>query len=86
LNLVLVQEGAHLYDNSVDPYYGDVYHENPLVLIGTSFLLKNFAGFTNVIFILLDLLTAVFVYYGTKGITKKNVSWDFEEVLKIISS
>lgn len=69
-----MQEGAHLYENSVDPYVGDVYHENPFVLIGTSFLLKNLGGFVSLIFILLDLLTACFIYYGTKEITKKNVS------------
>lgn len=68
-----MQEGAYLYDHSVDPYQGDVFHENPLVLIGANFLLKNFAGFMSIILILLDLLTAVFIYYGTKGITKKNV-------------
>jgi GPI-anchor transamidase subunit U len=69
-----VQEGAHLYENEVDPYQGDVFHENPLVLIGGSFLLKNFAGFMHIFFILLDLCTAVFIFYGTKNIAKKNVS------------
>lgn len=71
--VILVQEGAHLYENSVDPYQGDVFHENPLVLIGANFVLNNFAGFVPVIFILLDLLTAVFIYHATKGITRKNV-------------
>lgn len=77
----LVQEGAHLYDNSVDPYQGDVYHENPLVLIATSFLIKNFAGLISIILIMLDLMTAIFIFYGTKEITKKNVSTQFEQNL-----
>lgn len=69
-----MQEGAHLYDHEVDPYQGDVFHENPLVLIGANFLLKNFAGLMPTLFILLDLLTAVFIFYATKNIAKKNVS------------
>lgn len=70
-----MQEGAYLYENSVDPYQGDVFHENPLVLVGANFLLKNLPViYISIIFILLDLLTAVFIYYAAKAITKKNVS------------
>lgn len=72
--IFIVKEGAHLYDNGIDPYHGDVYHENPFVLIGSTFLLKNFGDFMQLIFVALDLLTAVFIYYATKGITKRNAS------------
>lgn len=70
---ISVKEGAYLYDSSIDPYQGDVFHESPIVLIGASFLLKNFSLFVPIILILLDLLTAVFVFYGAKGVTQKNV-------------
>jgi hypothetical protein len=65
--------GAYLYDNEVDPYQGDVFHENPLVLVGAHFLFKNFNSFIPMVLIVLDLLTSVLVYYGARGITKKNV-------------
>lgn len=68
-----MQEGAHLYDIQVDPYQGDVFHENPLVLVGAHFVLKNFSSFVPIALIALDLLTAVFVYFGAKGVTRKNV-------------
>lgn len=72
-----MKEGAHLYELGVDPYQGDIYHENPFVLIGSSFLLNNFNDFMSLILIFLDLLTAVFIFYGTMGITKKNVTIKF---------
>lgn len=68
-----MKEGAHLYGIGVDPYEGDIYHENPFILIASSFLLNNFRNFMSLIFIVMDLMTAVFIYYGAKGITKRNV-------------
>lgn len=70
---ISVQEGVYLYENDVDPYQGDLFHENPLILLGASFLLKYFSDFVSVILILLDLLSAIFIFYGTKEITRKNV-------------
>jgi phosphatidylinositol glycan class U len=71
---ILVKEGAYLYDNGIDPYHGDVFHENPFLLIGANFLLNNFGQFISLILIALDLLTAVFIFYGSKAISRKNVS------------
>lgn len=68
-----MKEGAFLYEMGIDPYSGDIYHESPYILIGSTFLLNNFSDYMSIILILLDLLTAVFIYFGTKEITKKNV-------------
>ncbi|CRL00804.1 CLUMA_CG014056, isoform A [Clunio marinus] len=77
-----VKEGAFLYANDVDPYEGDVYHENPFILFTTSFLLKNMSGMIPIIIILLDLLTAIFIYLGTKAISENN----FEKQQKNLST
>lgn len=69
-----VQEGSHLYEHGVDPYIGDVYHENPLILIATHFLIKNLNDFIPILFIIIDLITSVFIYYAAKHFTSKNVS------------
>jgi phosphatidylinositol glycan class U len=70
-----VKEGVFLYNNGVDPYIGDIFHENPFVLKIASFLLNNFLDFISLFFIIVDLLTAIFIFYGTRGISKKNVSY-----------
>lgn len=72
-SLLPVKEGAFLYEMGIDPYKGDIYHENPFILMGSTFLLKHFSDSMSVILILLDLLTAVLIFVGAKGITKKNV-------------
>lgn len=61
-----VEEGAFLYGSGVDPYVGDVYHENPLVLVGTHFLIEHLSQFIPMLFVLLDLLTGVFLYFMSK--------------------
>lgn len=61
-----VEEGAFLYGNGVDPYAGDVYHENPLVLVGTHFLIEHFSQFIPILFVFLDLLTGVLLYLTAK--------------------
>uniref|UniRef100_U5EXN7 Putative major facilitator superfamily permease n=1 Tax=Corethrella appendiculata TaxID=1370023 RepID=U5EXN7_9DIPT len=61
-----VQEGVHLFTTDVNPYHGDLYHESPIVLFGTSYLLKNCDHFIIYIFILLDLLTGILLYFASK--------------------
>lgn len=70
-----VQEGAHLYENSVDPYEGDVYHENPLTLIASSYLIKNFNQYIPILFIILDLAASLLIYGTAKNVVKKHVSF-----------
>lgn len=60
-NSLSVQEGLFLYNHNVSPYDGGVYHQAPLLLPFFS-LLPNYASwpiFTNIIYILVDLLGAV---------------------------
>lgn len=61
-----VEEGVFLYGNGVDPYEGDVYHENPLVLVGTNFLIEHFSHFIPLLFVILDLITGVLLYLTAK--------------------
>lgn len=64
----IVKEGAFLYANNINPYNGDIYHENPLVLIVTNFLIKYFEQFLPCLFVIMDiaasnlLMKAVKVY------------------------
>ncbi|XP_070495128.1 phosphatidylinositol glycan anchor biosynthesis class U protein [Chironomus tepperi] len=67
-----LKEGVFLYDNGIDPYIGDIFHQNPIVLKSASFLMGTVGEYVSLIFIILDLLTAVFIFYGTRGICKKN--------------
>ncbi|KAG5676334.1 hypothetical protein PVAND_006177 [Polypedilum vanderplanki] len=67
-----LKEGVFLYDNGIDPYDGDIFHESPFILIAANFLLKNFGEFISLILIIIDLLSAVFIYYGSKSISKRN--------------
>ncbi|GAB0098215.1 phosphatidylinositol glycan anchor biosynthesis, class U [Sergentomyia squamirostris] len=57
-----VLEGAHLHERGVDPYSGDMYHENPLILVTTNFLIKNLSPFIPGMFVLIDLLSALFIF------------------------
>uniref|UniRef100_A0A6B2EB08 Putative major facilitator superfamily permease n=1 Tax=Phlebotomus kandelakii TaxID=1109342 RepID=A0A6B2EB08_9DIPT len=66
-----VLEGAHLYDNGVDPYSGDMYHENPLILVITNALIKHLAVFIPSLFIAIDLLAATFIYGTAKIVAQE---------------
>lgn len=66
----LVQEGAFLFDNNINPYSGDMYHENPLVLVASGFLMKHCATLIPVLFVLVDLLTAGLLYHMSKKFIK----------------
>lgn len=57
-----VKEGAFLYDNGIDPYAGDIYHESPLFLYLSSFLLRNFNSYIPYFFVGCDLLSAFLLY------------------------
>lgn len=56
-----LQEGLFLYNHNVSPYDGGVYHQAPLLLPFFSLLpdYKTWPLFTNLIYILVDLLSAV---------------------------
>lgn len=73
-----VQEGAYLYHAGINPYSGDMYHENPLILVASSFLIKHFSSFIPFLFILMDLTTATLLYQMAKRFVKEMV------ILKLI--
>lgn len=72
--LILVQEGAFIYERGMDPYEGDIYHENPLVLMGTLFLIRHLSTFIPFIFILIDLLTGLLLHFFAKSTVEDLVS------------
>lgn len=70
---ISVKEGAFLYDAGINPYTGDVYHENPLVLIASNALIKYVPALIPFLFVLADLLCAALLYQMSKIVTKKMV-------------
>lgn len=62
-----VEEGAFLYSKGIDPYHGDIYHKSPLMLVASSYLIKNWANIIPILFVFLDLLTGVLLYFMAKG-------------------
>ncbi|XP_050666272.1 phosphatidylinositol glycan anchor biosynthesis class U protein [Leptidea sinapis] len=68
-------EGVYLYDNSINPYEGDSFHESPILLIFFHFILKQAPYIMPMFFTILDLLTAYFLYKTSKefvGLLEKN--------------
>ncbi|XP_053957619.1 phosphatidylinositol glycan anchor biosynthesis class U protein [Anastrepha ludens] len=57
-----VQEGIYLYENGIDPYTGDVVHELPVVLVLLVRVFGWFSNFVPLLYILLDLSTAMLLY------------------------
>lgn len=51
-----------------------MYHENPLVLVATNFLLTHGAALVPAVFVLMDLLTGVLLYSMAKRFTREMVS------------
>ncbi|XP_050521926.1 phosphatidylinositol glycan anchor biosynthesis class U protein [Daktulosphaira vitifoliae] len=66
-----VIEGVSLYNQNINPYDGDLFHETPLALIFFSFLTSKLSQFyISLIFIVCDLLTAFILYLTSKIFTK----------------
>ncbi|XP_028156158.1 phosphatidylinositol glycan anchor biosynthesis class U protein [Ostrinia nubilalis] len=60
-------EGVFLYDQGINPYAGDAFHESPLMLIFFHFLMKRCPFLLPLIFTILDLLTAYLLYKTSKS-------------------
>lgn len=58
-------EGIYLYDENIDPYQGDMFHESPLMLITFHTITKTVPVLIPFIFTICDLLTAYFLYATT---------------------
>lgn len=72
--LFSVQEGAFLYKNNVNPYSGDLYHENPLILYASNFLIQNAGAYIPYIFVACDLFCAFLLYRMAKELIPQMVS------------
>lgn len=70
---ISVQEGAFLYDNNVNPYSGDLYHENPLILYASNFLIRNAGPFIPYLFVGCDLLCAFLLFRMAKELIAQMV-------------
>ncbi|GLH06978.1 Uncharacterized protein GBIM_12552 [Gryllus bimaculatus] len=57
-----VTEGAFLYNEGINPYDGDLFHETPLGLFVFKYMIQCLSQWLGVIFIICDLLTAHLLY------------------------
>ncbi|KAL1377490.1 hypothetical protein pipiens_016219 [Culex pipiens pipiens] len=51
-------EGAYLYANGTNPYDGDLYHQNPFILVSLWYLMQKAAAYVGMVFIQLEIGTA----------------------------
>ncbi|XP_050100602.1 phosphatidylinositol glycan anchor biosynthesis class U protein [Anopheles aquasalis] len=61
-----VEEGAYLYGNGINPYDGDVYHKNPLILVSTRWLIATVPNAIPALFILLDVLSGILLILAAR--------------------
>nr|CAD7571292.1 unnamed protein product [Timema californicum] len=55
-------EGVSLYNEGINPYVGDMFHETPLGLFVYDWMIRNLAQWMGIIFICCDLMTAHLLY------------------------
>ncbi|XP_050441765.1 phosphatidylinositol glycan anchor biosynthesis class U protein [Adelges cooleyi] len=66
-----VIEGVSLYNQNINPYDGDLFHETPLVLIFFSYLTSTLSELhIYLVFIVCDVITAIILYYTSKIYTE----------------
>lgn len=81
---VAVKEGAFLFENNINPYSGDLYHENPLILYASNFLIRNASPFIPYLFVACDLLCAFLLFRMAKHFIAQMVSfWNPNGILLI---
>lgn len=69
-----VIEGVSLYNEKINPYDGDLFHETPLALVFFSYLTSIISDFyVSLAFIICDLFTAFVLYYTSKIYTENLV-------------
>lgn len=75
-------EGVVLYNEGINPYAGDIFHETPLVLWLFSKILDQVSPtFINVLFIVCDIITSYLLYKGAKIYSSELVSMPTGNVL-----
>ncbi|XP_055382011.1 phosphatidylinositol glycan anchor biosynthesis class U protein [Condylostylus longicornis] len=59
-------EGVFLYNRGYDPYYGDIVHEPPFVLIILAWIINNFPKILPLAYIIADLVTGLILSMTSK--------------------
>ncbi|KAJ9597871.1 hypothetical protein L9F63_011272 [Diploptera punctata] len=77
-----VTEGVYLYNEGIDPYSGDDFHETPLGLFIFEKMIHHIPQCIGVIFILCDLLTAHILYQTAKAFMNELYSRQTKEKSK----
>ncbi|CAK1601955.1 unnamed protein product [Parnassius mnemosyne] len=60
-------EGVYLYDNNINPYEGDSFHESPLMLLFFHFVMKKTPYILPLLFTIFDLTTGLLLYKTSKS-------------------
>lgn len=71
---VPVREGAFMYNANINPYTGDMYHENPLILVATNFLINKMPLAIPYLIISLDLAAGWLLYKMAQRFIREMVS------------
>jgi phosphatidylinositol glycan class U len=61
-----VTEGAYLYNEGINPYVGDNFHETPLGLIVFDKMINHIPQWIGIIFIVCDIVTAHVLYHTAR--------------------
>lgn len=83
LFLNTVFEAVHLLDIGVSPYDGDTFHETPVLLYIYRWLIKNWPNLIPILFIIVDVLTAVIISISCYKQLKDSAQWEAESLSKL---
>lgn len=72
-----VKEGAFLYASGINPYDGDMYHENPIILVLSNALIRKCPSLVPFVFIAIDLMTAILLHQMSKRFVTSMVCFFF---------
>lgn len=72
----IVTEAVHLLDVGISPYDGDTFHEVPVLLYAYRWILTNCRNLIPVLFIVVDVLTAVFLSLSCHQQLNDCVEWE----------
>lgn len=70
-----------MYNANINPYTGDMYHENPLILVATNFLISTMPHVIPYLIILLDLAAGWLLYKMAQRFIREMVGERFLFVL-----
>lgn len=71
-----------MYENNVNPYLGDLYHENPLILYASNLLIRYASPIVPYLFVGCDLLCAFLLYRMAKDFIAQQVRFFFIQIIQ----